>query len=105
MFKLRKRKQRQPTRTPRKLFHGVSVTTGSGFSCQAADDLKNVRYLADEAPMLPLAGCSSPSECRCRYEHFDDRRTDARRESDVGLPMKDHPNDARSGFGRRVTDG
>lgn len=55
--------------------------------------------------MLPLSDCDNPAGCRCKYQHYDDRRTDARRESDIGLPMKDHPNDSRNGTGRRVTDG
>jgi len=55
--------------------------------------------------MLPLSDCTNPAGCRCKYQHYDDRRTEARRESDVGLPMKNHPGDARNGVGRRVTDG
>ena len=94
-----------PIRTARKLFHGVSIQTDELDACEAARDLENVRFLADDAPMLPLSGCSNPAGCRCKYRHYEDRRTEARRESDVGLPIKDHPNDARTGVGRRVTDG
>ena len=99
------RRRKTPIRTARKLFHGVSIQPNELSACQAALDLNNLRFLADEAPMLPLTDCSNPAGCRCRYQHYDDRRTEARRESDVGLPMKDHPNDARTGVGRRVTDG
>ncbi len=94
-----------PIRTARKLFHGVSIHPDEASACDAARALENVRFLADDAPMLPLSDCSNPAGCRCKDRHYDDRRTEARRESDVGLPMKDHPNDARSGVGRRVTDG
>jgi hypothetical protein len=94
-----------PIRTARKLFHGVSIHTDGLSACDAARGLENVRFLADDAPMLPLSDCSNPAGCRCKYQHYDDRRTEARRESDIGLPMKDHPNDARTGVGRRVTDG
>ena len=94
-----------PIRTARKLFHGVSIRADELSACDAARNLENVRFLADDAPMLPLNDCSNPADCRCKYQHYDDRRTEARRESDVGLPMKDHPNDARNGVGRRVTDG
>jgi hypothetical protein len=97
-------RSKSPIRTERKLFHGVSIHPDSSSGCEAASALENVRFLADEAPMLPLSDCSNPAGCRCRYQHYDDRRTDARRESDVGLPMKHHPNDARTGVGRRVTD-
>ena len=98
-------RSRTPIRTARKLFHGVSIHPDELNACDAARDLENVRFLADDAPMLPLRDCSNPAGCRCKYQHYDDRRTEARRESDVGMPMKDHPNDARSGVGRRVTDG
>jgi len=101
----RSRYSRTPIRTARKLFHGVSIRPDPENACEAACDLENIRFLADDAPMLPLSDCSNPAGCRCRYQHYDDRRTEARRESDVGLPMKVHPNDARSGVGRRVTDG
>lgn len=101
----RSRGGKSPIRTARKLFHGVSIRPDKVSACEAARNLENLRFLADEAPMLPLSDCSNPSGCRCRYQHYDDRRTDARRESDIGLPMKDHPNENRSGAGRRVTDG
>jgi len=91
--------------TARRLFHGVSIIPGKDKHCAAVDALTNVRYLADEAPMLPVPGCECRPDCRCKYQHFDDRRTEARRESDVGLPVKHYPNDVRNGFGRRVTDG
>ncbi len=94
-----------PIRTARKIFHGVSIHPDEFSTCDAARKLKDVRFLADDAPMLPLSDCSNPAGCRCKYQHYDDRRTEARRESDVGLPMKDHPEDARDGVGRRVTDG
>ena len=117
MFRLkwqkRKKDQRRPvgrgspTRsvTARRLFHGVSIMPEPVNACDAAIAQSNVRYLADEAPMLPLAECTRRADCHCKYRHFDDRRTEARRESDVGLPVKNHPNDARTGYGRRVTDG
>ncbi len=116
MFGLRKRRRskdsrkgpsgrsQSPIRTARKIFHGVCISADEQEACAAARELANVRFLADDAPMLPLKDCTNPSGCRCRYQHFDDRRTDARRESDIGLPVKDHPNDVRSGVGRRVTD-
>lgn len=94
-----------PIRTARKIFHGVSIHPDEFSACDAARALEGVRFLADDAPMLPLSDCSNPAGCRCKYQHFDDRRTEPRRESDVGLPVKDHPNDARDGVGRRVTDG
>ena len=94
-----------PAGPARRLFHGVSVKADPIDCCRAVDAIRCNRYLADEAPLLPLAGCDRPQDCRCTYQHYEDRRTEARRDSDLGLPMKDHPDDGRTGHGRRVTDG
>lgn len=115
MFGLKKRKRnddrrrtssrsQSPIRTARRLFHAVCISTGEMDSCEAVKDLEGVRFLSEDAPMLPLRECTNPAGCRCKYQHFDDRRTDARRESDIGLPVKHYPNDVRDGAGRRVTD-
>ena len=112
MFGTKKSKSKKPrkrklpkARATREIFHGVAIEPGPEGPCQAVVDLVNVRYLADDAPMLPLNECSNPRGCNCTYQHFNDRRTQPRRESDVGLPVKDRPNEFRSGFGRRITDG
>ncbi len=42
---------------------------------------------------------------RIETTDFDDRRTQVRRQSDVGLPLKYFSYDIRQGVGRRVTDG
>jgi len=39
------------------------------------------------------------------YKHYQDRRTDLRRESDIGLPQQRLAADRRSGKPRRITDG
>ena len=99
------RKARPPPRTTRYKFHGVLIKANSEFVCFAATALQDRRYLSDEAPHLPLAGCTDLQSCKCVYEHLDDRRTgDVRRESDDGLPLRDHPYNYRHGEGRRVTD-
>ena len=54
--------------------------------------------------MLPLPECAGPAQCKCVYVHFDDRRSDPRRGSDAGLHSAYHPNDQRTGYGRRATD-
>ncbi|TVZ38229.1 hypothetical protein P886_2589 [Alteromonadaceae bacterium 2753L.S.0a.02] len=59
------------------------------YSRQACDEVKALQdnvYLCGEAPWLPLSGCTSKSECRCRYLRLSDRRTYNRRDSDNGLP-------------------
>ena len=89
----------------RKLFHGVAVCARGGVACDAVTKLEGQRFLSEEAPLLPLADCSDPRACKCVYEHFDERRDQLRRETDVGLPARSHPDDKREGHGRRITDG
>ncbi len=105
MFRKQPKKVRARLSTARRIFHGVSIKASGDFPCTAAIDLRGRRFLADEAPPLPLNGCVDPQNCRCVYEHFDDRRTGLRRESDEGMPLKDYSKDMRDGVGRRVTDG
>ena len=89
----------------RNLFHGVAVETSRGdrHACRAAAAIAGQRFLSEEAPVLPLPDCDTPRECRCVYQHFTDRRTDKRRESDIGLPNRYVETDRR-GVKRRVTD-
>jgi hypothetical protein len=85
------------------LFHGVEIIGGSSC-CGAARALAGERILSADAPRLPLADCSHPKRCRCTYRHYTDRRSDARREWDIGLPERFREDERRSGRGRRVTD-
>ena len=97
-------KRRDPLPAGRSLFHAVSIRSNGQSVCAAAGAATGRRYLSDEAPMLPLEGCDCQHLCRCVYEHFQDRRTDARRESDLGLPIQWHAPEKRNRRGRRVTD-
>lgn len=99
-------KRRQRPTTVRQLFHGVAIEPTDGHACRAVLALSAQRYLAHEAPPFPLGDCDDPVSCRCKYRHYSDRRSDVRRETDIGLPpgpLRDE--DARNGVGRRVTDG
>ena len=42
--------------------------------CSAVQELAGQKILAATAPMLPLADCTSPSLCQCRFKKFTDRR-------------------------------
>ena len=44
--------------------------------CSAVQELAGQKILAATAPMLPLADCTSPSLCQCRFKKFPDRRDD-----------------------------
>ena len=107
VFRLKKKPRRSSARprvtTLTHLFHGIEIIPG-GRACEAVRELAGKRLLSEEAPRLPLGECTNARECSCKYKHFVDRRTDARRESDEGLPARTLPNDKRDGTGRRITD-
>jgi hypothetical protein len=66
-------------------YHCVEIVA-PGSGCAEARALTGVRLLSAEAPRLPLATCDRPSECKCIYRHFDDRRQGSRRD-DEGAPI------------------
>ena len=88
-------------------WHAVSVVGGSG-ACPAAQVLRDKRFLSNEAPVLPLPECSSPSLCKCVYCHYSDRRAILRRETDRGrFPRPRLGKERREGpqaHGRRAND-
>jgi hypothetical protein len=54
-------------------FHAVSLHGGT-CACDGVRELKARKFLSNEAPALPLQGCSSRN-CNCRYVHHEDRRS------------------------------
>jgi hypothetical protein len=84
-------------------WHAVSIIP-SARSCRLARSLANVRFLSQQAPILPLADCTV-RPCTCRYRHFQDRRTSSRRDSElVGSRLGWSGNERRVARGRRSTD-
>ena len=67
-------------------YRGVQVIGDGPNCCEAVQAAAGKRFLSHEVPMLPLTGCAA-DDCRCRYELFDDRRTEVRRGSDVVLDI------------------
>jgi hypothetical protein len=65
------------TRPP---WHAVSIAPGPG-ACRNAELNVKKRWLAAEAPRLPLSGCDAAT-CDCRYIHHSDRRAKSRRQID-----------------------
>ena len=53
-------------------YHAVSIKPGA-YACSAANDLAGDRFLASEAPSLPLPGCDA-DDCDCHFTHHKDRR-------------------------------
>lgn len=47
-------------------------------ACYAVKKLKDEPFLSQNAPMLPLAGCTA-KQCLCKYVHLEDRREEDRR--------------------------
>ncbi len=60
-------------------YHAVSVKPGA-YACSEANDIAGQRFLATEAPEIPLPGCTS-SNCECRFVHHNDRRSGKDRRS------------------------
>ncbi len=52
-------------------------------SCAAAIEQRGRRYLATEAPDLPLPGCDV-TKCGCRFKNHEDRRDDEDRRLEFG---------------------
>ena len=84
------------------LYHAVSIEPGSR-ACPEARKREGKRYLSASAPMLPLSGCTL-STCKCRYVHYNDRRSQRDRRVNFANPHAHKMNDRREGSGRRVTD-
>jgi hypothetical protein len=59
-------------------FRAVEITT-SIMSCAAAMRATGRPYLLGEAPRLPLAACTMPANCSCKFRKNADRRDGDRR--------------------------
>lgn len=91
---------------PPQPYRCVAIQPGQG-ACPAARNLAGERFLARAAPRLPLDSCAVAS-CRCRYDHFADRREDERRHANAllrGITPHADNNDHRSGRDRRRAAG
>lgn len=75
---------------PNRVSHPFRAVTVRGRMncCNAARRLQGKRFLASQAPALPLGGCSQSGQCSCRYLHLTDRRGEIRRDTDFGLPSR-----------------
>ena len=63
-------------------FHAVSIHYSEG-ACTVAKTLAGQRFLAEDAPKLPLPGCDA-RQCNCRFTHYDDRRSTPERRAPFG---------------------
>ncbi len=65
-----------------KRWHAVSVKPCPA-ACPTATSGRDRRWLAREAPQLPLPGCTRPDTCCCTYQHHEDRRVGGRRVGEI----------------------
>jgi hypothetical protein len=90
-------------------YNGVEIVPQKGDCCAAVRALAGQRFLAAEAPLFPLPGCDRPN-CGCRYRHYEDRRTDIRRVTDLDVAISNYsglrPDERRQSIprGRRSRD-
>jgi hypothetical protein len=84
-------------------YHAVAIVPKTS-SCAPARAKRGVRYLSREAPPLPLPDCSWPERCRCRFEKFEDRRQDDRRDIASSARWFAGEERRRLSRGRRITD-
>ena len=54
-------------------------------ACDAAKAMTGRRFLATEAPELPLKECDF-DDCRCTFDHFSDRRSKSDRRAPFAHP-------------------
>ena len=92
---------------PRKRsYFGASLQPGPN-ACDAAKALSGKRYLANEAPKLPLPDCNVAT-CKCQIVPHDDRRTGHDRRDSFSAYGDYHPDvdhvERERGPGRRRED-
>ena len=75
----RKERRISPALRNSSKYHAVSVKPGA-YACSAANNIAGERFLASQAPSLPLPDCDA-SECECHFVHHNDRRTGKDRRS------------------------
>lgn len=85
-------------------YHGVAIQP-RGVACDIVRRVAGERFLAAQAPSLPLPGCAR-RDCRCVYVHFDDRRVIDRRALEIPGLRAVHRGAERRGEarGRRRSD-
>lgn len=88
-------------------YHAVSIKPGS-YACSAVNEIAGQRFLAREAPELPLPGCTA-TNCGCHFVHYPDRRAGKDRRSPFGAggvaaATGKHARERRQGKDRRNED-
>lgn len=94
----------QPPRTQPSRYQAIAIFRGTNC-CSMAHTFSEHRFLAREAPSLPLKGCTMPQSCQCAYLRFKDRRGESRRLDDFSAATRRlRLAERRQSRGRRSTD-
>lgn len=89
---------------PARPFQAISIFRGVQ-ACEMARKFSDHRFLARDAPQLPMIGCTMPQACECRYIRHKDRRSEPRRLMDFGASSRLYIGKERRRLkGRRATD-
>jgi hypothetical protein len=75
------------SREPLRPFQAISIHRGV-VACAMARKFSEHRFLAKDAPPLPLSGCTMSATCQCRYLKHRDRRGESRRLADFGVSTR-----------------
>ena len=95
-----------PARTTPRInaYQAVSISSRT-TCCAAAAETRGVRFLARQAPALPLANCDRPKDCACRFQKYDDRRDGSRRTLYLSSLVQSYPGrEKRQAQSRRKSD-
>lgn len=104
LSRLRKNHTPMPTRAQVSKYQAISIFRGID-ACATARKFSDHRFLAREAPALPLTACTMPENCECKYLKFRDRRAEPRRLVDFGTASRVFASSNRRSFrGRRKSD-
>jgi hypothetical protein len=88
LSRLTKAPQPEPKKVaPARPFQAISIFKGPR-ACEMARKFSEHRFLAREAPQLPLTGCTMSDSCECRYIRHKDRRAEPRRLVDFGIATR-----------------
>jgi hypothetical protein len=104
LSRLRKRPERAPAEPAARPFQAISIYRGVP-ACTPAKRFSDYRFLAKDAPQLPLVGCTMANTCQCRYLKHKDRRSDRRRLMEFGASSRSFMGqERRQRGGRRTSD-
>ena len=104
LAKFKSSPRHQPEAAPLRPFQAIAIYRGV-VCCEMARKFGEHRFLAKDAPALPLQGCSMRERCECRYLKYKDRRGEARRLVDFGMSARVFDGrERRARKGRRSTD-